>query len=309
MPHRYVAYPNQVLSGSEYGSGQVSIPTDENQRKKKPPMPITAGKVSQFAERTARELMVDTLWPLASTGPMKESRERLRLLRASYRGQPALVIGNGPSINGQNLGKMPNFVTIAANAFFLKSDSVGVSPMFLTVEDPLPAEDNKERLKAYSGATKIAPWDLRGIFGDNSEYIYCNFQRTYAPFVAGRFPLYSDDFSRRAYWGGTVLYMNIQLASYLGCNPIYLIGVDLSYQIPSSAKVEGNIITSTEDDPNHFDATYFGAGKRWHLPETERMQRCIYSAYEHLRQRGVSLINATDGGNLQGLPRADFNTL
>ncbi|WMT87476.1 DUF115 domain-containing protein [Pelagibacterium sp. 26DY04] len=272
-------------------------------------MPITARKVLQFVGRTARELVVDTAWPLASTGPMKESRERLLALRDSYHGQPGLVIGNGPSINGQNLGRMTDFVSIAANAFFLKSDSIGAHPTFLTVEDPLPAEDNKERLKAYSGAIKIAPWDLRGTLGDSSDYIYCNFWRTYAPFAGSRFPFYSDDFARRVFWGGTVLYMNIQLASYLGCNPIYLIGVDLTYHIPSSAKIEGNIITSTEDDPNHFDATYFGAGKRWHLPETERMQRCIYFAYEHLRERGIPLINATAGGNLHGLPRADFDTI
>lgn len=266
-------------------------------------------KISQFAARAVTELATDTAWSIAPTDLMRKSRSSLEALRDQYRGQPALVIGNGPSINNQDLSRIANFTSIAANAFFLKSDNIGVHPTFLTVEDPLPAEDNKEKLKAYAQSIKIAPWDLRNTFGDNSEYIYCNFLRTYARFIGKGFPAFSDDFVRRAYWGGTVLYMNIQLAAHLGCNPIFLTGVDLSYHIPASAKVEGNIITSTEDDPNHFDSSYFGAGKRWHLPETERMQHCIYSAYEHLKGRGISLINATDGGNLQGLPRANFNSL
>ena len=44
-----------------------------------------------------------------------------------------------------------------------------------------------------------------------------------------KFPLYSHDFLNESFWGGTVMYLNIQLAEYLGCNPIYLVGVDLSY--------------------------------------------------------------------------------
>ena len=93
-----------------------------------------------------------------------------------------------------------------------------------------------------------------------------------------KFPLYSHDFLNESFWGGTVMYLNIQLAEYLGCNPIYLVGVDLSYQVSNSAIRNGAVLTSTEDDENHFDPRYFGKGKRWHLPETDRMQHAFDTA-------------------------------
>ena len=108
------------------------------------------------------------------------------------------------------------------------------------------------------------------------------------------------------FWGGTVVYMNLQLAAHMGCNPIYLTGMDLTYSIPDSADIKGGIITSTENDPNHFDPTYFGAGKRWHLPHTDVMQRCLVHAYRSLRQKGFDVYNLTEGGNLLEVPRRSY---
>ena len=57
------------------------------------------------------------------------------------------------------------------------------------------------------------------------------------------------------------MFFSIQLAVHLGHNPIYIIGVDLNYSIPQSVKKSGAVLTSTEDDVNHFDPRYFGSGK------------------------------------------------
>ncbi len=54
----------------------------------------------------------------------------------------------------------------------------------------------------------------------------------------------------------------MQLAYYLGASEVILIGFDHNYIVPESAEVEGMAITSTEDDPNHFDPSYFGKGYR-----------------------------------------------
>ena len=56
---------------------------------------------------------------------------------------------------------------------------------------------------------------------------------------------------------------NLQLAYWMGFSKVLLVGMDFSYQIPADAKVDGNIIVSQSDDPNHFDPRYFGAGKTW----------------------------------------------
>ncbi|GIR81379.1 MAG: hypothetical protein CM15mP83_1050 [Flavobacteriaceae bacterium] len=73
----------------------------------------------------------------------------------------------------------------------------------------------------------------------------------------------------------------------MGCNPIYLIGVDLNYFIPSSAKVNGIIVTSTEEDNNHFDSRWFGPGKKWHLPETDRINNVLQKLFLSLRKKRI----------------------
>jgi len=62
----------------------------------------------------------------------------------------------------------------------------------------------------------------------------------------------------------------LQLAVYLGFNPIYLIGCDTTYSIPSTVqkvdKVGDKLISTHDDDPNHFSSKYFGKGSKWHNP-------------------------------------------
>ena len=116
-------------------------------------------------------------------------------------------------------------------------------------------------------------------------------------------PLFSLDASKELYWGGTVTYMAIQLAVYMGFKNIYLIGIDLSYKLPKT--VDG-IIVSDDDDVNHFSKNYFGKGKRWHDPKTERMQRALDKAEQECNKIGVQLVNCTNGGNLKNLKRIDL---
>ena len=103
------------------------------------------------------------------------------------------------------------------------------------------------------------------------------------------------------------MYFNIQLAEYLGCNPIYLIGVDLSYSVSKSVERLGAVLTSTEDDENHFYPRYFGKGKRWHLPETDRMQQAFDEAHKQLKSKNIKLFNAGVYSLLQNIPTIKLN--
>ena len=214
-----------------------------------------------------------------------------------------MLIGGGPSINKMNLNDYKDMVTIACNGFYLKFDELDYIPTYYTVEDPLPAMDNKKEIMALKNTTKVIPYDLKDIIEPDENTIYINFKRSYMRPSNKNFPLFSNDFENKCYWGGTVMYMNIQLAKYLGCNPIYLIGVDLSYNVPKSVKQYGAVLESTEDDTNHFDPRYFGKGKKWHLPETERMQQAFTKAYYELKKEGIELINGGVDSKLKVVPK------
>ena len=224
-------------------------------------------------------------------------------LKNKYIGQRCFVVGNGPSLNQLDLTYLNDEFVFGANSLFLKED---VSIDALVVEDRLVFEDNLERLSEFNDSIKFFPLDLKKK-GKNLDFLntyWLPFRRVY--YNDRGFVSKDDDVF---YWGGTVTYLSLQLAYYMGFEEIYLIGMDMSYSIPADAKIEGAVITSQSDDPNHFDSTYFGKGKRWHLPDTERMQRNLDRARIILEKDKIKVFNATKGGNLKGFERIEFNKI
>jgi hypothetical protein len=174
----------------------------------------------------------------------------------------------------------------------------------LTVEDPLVAEDRAAELRAIRGIVKIFPFDLRSVLGPaDDETIYLNFPRRYRPF-----PNFSRDLLKRAYWGGTVSFLNLQLAAFLGCDPIILIGFDHSYVVPKNGG-DRLVIHSQEEDVNHIHPTYFGPGYRWHDPNLARMEQAYQCARSALEADDKTVLNATVGGHLEVFERAAFETV
>jgi hypothetical protein len=246
-----------------------------------------------------KKMLSNQLWYKTTDG--RKNVIKLERLRNSFSGNRCFIMGNGPSLLNCDLTLLKNEVTIASNAQYLIWDQMGFVPTFLSVEDRLVAEDRRHELNAIRTTTKLFPIDLSQFLGYDSNTIYLNFIRDYKPF-----PQFSDDFAKRVYWGGTVSMLNLQLAYFLGCNPIYLIGFDHSYKVPS--KIKGCVITSEHDDENHIHPDYFGKGYRWHDPNVARMEQA-YQERRFLESRNVTVINATVGGQLEVFKRVEYLTL
>lgn len=259
--------------------------------------------------RKERERRLTKNWARSNDDFIKNNYDKLLAMKNKHKDQPCFVIGNGPSINKMDLNLLKDSITIACNSFYLKHEDLNFLPTYYTVEDPLPALDNKFEINSLKGVTKIIPYDLKHVIVPNKDVTYVNFLRSYMRPKNENFPLFSADVDKKIYWGGSVVYMNIQLADFFGCNPIYLIGVDLSYEIPKNIEKDGHILTSNEDDPNHFHPDYFGKGKRWHLPEVHVMQKSFSKANAILNSNSKELINATEGGNLKDVPRINFSNI
>lgn len=222
-------------------------------------------------------------------------------LKGAHAGERCFIMGNGPSLLKCDLDRLADEVTIVSNAHFLIWDDLSYTPKYITVEDQLVAEDRSTELADLQEITKIYPFDLKPTLGEASDrQLYVNFPRHYRDF-----PRFSSDARRRVFWGGTVSYMNLQLAAHFGCNPIVLIGFDHNYVVPERAE-KNPVIESTESDVNHIHPDYFGPGYRWHDPNVERMERSYLHARDALGRQGVEVINATAGGHLEVFPRRPF---
>ena len=230
-------------------------------------------------------------------------RKQIRQLRDRYAGRRCFVIGNGPSLSQTPLDLLTNEVTIASNGIFLLFGGTSFRPTFYTVEDRLVAEDRAPAINQLRGMAKIFPADLWRHLKEDEETIYVNFKRG----QYSGFPKFSDRFDEVVYWGGTVTFMNLQLAWHLGCHEVYLVGIDHSYRLPSSTdEVEGNVITSQSADVNHFHPDYFGPGYRWHDPRVDRMERGYLEARRFFTEHEGVIYNATIGGKLEVFPRVDY---
>lgn len=237
-------------------------------------------------------------------GITNNERELLSL-KNKYQGHRCFIIGNGPSLRNTDVSKLKNEITISCNGIFLLYQEMGFKPTFYTVEDRLVAEDRADIINNLSGSIKVIPHDLKDYIKQDQETIYINFVRQY-----DNFPCFSSSFQQIVYWGGTVTFLNLQLAYYLGIREVYLVGMDHNYKAPSAVdEVKGYVIKSNTADVNHFHSDYFGPGYRWHNPQVERMEQSYQVAKKFFEDNGGIIYNATADGKLEVFERVNFDDL
>jgi hypothetical protein len=238
---------------------------------------------------------------------LTQNHRKILSLHNKHVGERCFIIGSGPSINDMDLTPLKKEITFGFNAFYLIKDRVGFLPTYYLVEDPFPAEDNAGAINQLHETIKIFPSDLKYCLRPDNHTIYVYFNRDYVEYHHPDFPLFSDNALRCIYWGGTVAYMALQMAYYMGIREVYLLGIDLTYNIPSH--LADGVVISNEADTSHFHPDYFGPGKRWHDPKVERMSKSFEKAGEFFIDKGGKVYNATVGGKLEIIPRVDFNSL
>ena len=236
---------------------------------------------------------------------------RMRDLHNIFAGERCFIIGNGPSLNQLDLSKMGDDRTFAVNGIFLAADKMRFDPTFYVVEDTSVLKENLEAIKAYPASYKIFPSIYRNLVGEADHIYYFMMNRGFYEQRSQNYcvPRFSTDPGQRLYAGQSVTIINLQLAYYFGFSEVYLIGMDFSYVIPDSAERKGDVLTSTEDDPNHFHPDYFGKGKTWKDPKLDRVLANYRLADAMFRTDGRRIVNATAGGKLEIFPRVDYDSL
>lgn len=236
---------------------------------------------------------------------LTKNQIELSKLKDRYKNKRAFVIGNGPSLRYIDFSKLKNEITIASNGIFLLFDKLNFYPTFYTVEDCLVAEDRSSIINKLNCSQKIIPYDLKYCLSQENGTIYINFIRDH-----NKFPQFSLNFQEIVFWGGTVTYLNLELAYYLGIKEVYLIGVDHNYKSPSKSDIINEcVITSNSLDLNHFDPGYFGPGYRYHDPMLHRMEIAYHEAKKIFEKHNRKIFNAGVGGKLEIFERVNFDAL
>lgn len=256
-----------------------------------------------------RRAMFDQVGNFPTT---QRENERLRALKDRYVGERLFVIGNGPSLNKTDLSFLKNEFTFAVNRFYLMFDRIDWRPTFFMANDWEVTPDNLTEIATLDDSTVFWPVRFRGAIDETDDVFLVNTRN-----ARNKADTFSLDITDGVVMGGTVLSSVLQIAHYLGFNPIMLIGTDVSYSVDSSVKQEGRVLdngirqflTSTGDDANHFDPSYFGAGKKWHNPNPDAMKQGFQRCAEAMAADGGRLLNATVGGELNEVQRVNYDNL
>lgn len=227
-----------------------------------------------------------------------------------HKGERCVVIGNGPSLNKLDLTAIAGEVTFGVNSIYLADEQMGFTPTYYMVEDTLVMKENVQDILDYPVDQKFFPSAYSEHFGDDPAGVtfFDMDGQFYSPGSAAfGVPRFSDDYAVRGFCGQSVTILNLQLAFHMGFAEVYMIGMDFSYVLPESTIVDGNLYTSTEDDPNHFHPKYFGAGKTWKDPKLDRVLASYQLAKRVYEQHDREIINATAGGALELFRRADYH--
>jgi hypothetical protein len=237
-------------------------------------------------------------WPAATFHPWRRaSIQQLTRLKNIHKGERCFIIGNGPSLKETNLSYLRDEFTFGMNRIYLMFPELGFQTTYYVSVNDLVIEQCAEDIRSLT-IPKFLAWRAHELVQPGSEMIFLH--TTYTG------PKFSRDARRRLWEGATVTYVALQLAYHIGFEQVILIGVDHSF---STKGKPNTTVISQGDDPDHFDAGYFGKGFRWQLPDLETSERAYRMARQAYQQAGRQVLDATVGGKLTVFPKVDYGSL
>ena len=243
--------------------------------------------------RVARLACDIDFWHLRAT-----SAARLLGLKGKHRGERCFIIGNGPSLNRTDLTLLRREMTFGLNRIYLLFDKLGFHTTYHVCVNPLVTEQCAREIEALP-MPRFLSWHCRSMVRRTRGMMFVGdpYDRTLG---------FATNPLGRIWEGGTVTYVAMQLAYYLGFEQVVLVGVDHSFVTQG---VANTAVTSQGADPNHFDPNYFGAGFRWNLPDLETSELAYGLAKSAFEADGREIVDATVGGKLSVFRKVSYPSL
>jgi len=199
-----------------------------------------------------------------------------------HKGETCVIIGNGPSLSDVPKEWLDKYITFGSNQIY----RLPYVPDYYCIIDEAMLHNCLPTLREGWRPKKRMFLRAEACIEDN-YYIY---------------PVVTRGFSRSVpafvVMGGTVTYAMMQIASFMGFDQIYLVGVDHHY--PKSMTGVQEPFTSKGKDPDHFvcegGEPYFEDGKTYARPADTT--ESYAEAKRFFDQYGIKCVNYTKGSRL-----------
>jgi len=214
----------------------------------------------------------------------------IRNFRNILSGATVIVVGNGPSLDKVPLEELSRkYVTFGCNRIYKKP----FIPTYYSFADkqmldflPLPEWFNPTAL--FCRAEACIP---------NNNPIY--------PITASGF---SKDIENFVVFGGSGVYVMLQLALYMGAGKVLLVGVDHYYPV-AGEKDPGKMFRTGETDPDHFscEGGYYLPHGWVCRPSLDAVTEYFKVAKAVYREAGSKIINCTEGTHLDVFEKGNLS--
>jgi hypothetical protein len=221
-----------------------------------------------------------------------------------HKNERCFIVGNGPSLNDIDMSLLKNEITLGSNRVYLGFEQWGFNFPYWAIVDETQIKQQFENYNEHlpDSMIKFIPRQFESFFvGEN----YCPIDMVFNPSPFPQFsqtPEYIID-------GWTVTYTLLQLAYLMGCNPIYLVGVDYNYKITDREVQSGK--WTDEKSKSHFTENYCDAdsGTVWNLPRFDKTDLAFACASKFFRENDISIFNATPNSKLGFFPKTDYEMI
>lgn len=230
----------------------------------------------------------------------------IRKYKDVHKGKRCFIVGNGPSLKASDLDSLKDEITFATNGIYYMFNNTAWRPTYYLACDVEGLHNFLPQiLPQYRGICFLSTKASNILKNRPNNVIYSFMSNKNFPIniYNDKSSHISEDVSCYFSRGYTVTFDAIQLAIYMGCKEIYLIGVDFNYAL--LADRHGKIKRVDGIDRSHFNET---------KPSNSFLNyySTLYAyevAQKYCNDHNIVIKNATRGGKLETFERINFDDI
>lgn len=255
-------------------------------------------RILQAAARRLGDLPHAAAWALSAGA--RTNRQRIEEMHNKHAGERCVLLANGPSLARTDLARAKSETTIGMNRIYLNFDRMGFATSYYVAINELVLRQFGHEIASLS-MPKFLNWNIRSHFPQCASHDHFHFLRL----RFGLYDAFSVDLLQPLDSGGTVTFVALQLAYYMGFKQVILVGLDHRF----SSQGEPNKMEQRKHakDADHFHPNYFPAGSLWQLPDLHRSELGYQLAREAFEADGREILDATIDGACRVFSKVDLD--
>jgi hypothetical protein len=258
---------------------------------------ISVDRVIDGFSRRLKDIPFKLAWQYSSFS--MRNKEQIELFRDKHLGKRCFIIGNGPSLNKMDLNHLRNEITFGLNRIYLLFDHMKFIPSYYVCVNELVLDQFGDEISKLH-IPKFVNWNRYNRFSGIADLYFLQLSLSIKDY-------FGTNLTEPVCGGGTVTFIALQIAFYMGFNEVILIGVDHNFfekGVPNTTQAR-----TEDEDRNHFTNNYFPKGVKWQLPDLYRSELAYLLARKVFEEKGRRIIDSTVGGKLNVFEKVSYESL